>query len=244
MIPILYQDEHIVVVHKPSGLLVHRSMIDRHETQFLMQIVRDQIGMHVFTVHRLDKPTSGLMVLALSKESAHKLSIQFEEKAVTKEYLAIVRGYVHDQIIDYPLKEEKDKIADSRAKKEQVYQDAQTELLQIARLELPYPVGPHQSARFSLVKLLPKTGRKHQLRRHMAHIRHPILGDTSHGDGKQNRAAREHLKINRLALLAKTLSFQHPEDDRSMRFSTDIDEDLKFAFTLFSDQKSSIFTEF
>ena len=111
MLKLLYQDEHIVVVHKPSGLLVHRSNIDRHETVFLIQQLRDQIGQQVFPVHRLDKPTSGLMVLALHKTAARELSNSFTEKQVSKAYIAIVRGYVSNQVIDYPLKEEQDKNA-------------------------------------------------------------------------------------------------------------------------------------
>ncbi|MFT5995959.1 MAG: tRNA pseudouridine65 synthase, partial [Glaciecola sp.] len=114
----MYQDEEIVVVHKPSGLLVHRSDIDKNETKFLLQQLRDQIGQHVFPVHRLDKPTSGLMVLALNKQSARTLSICFAEREPYKEYTAIVRGFTSSQVIDYALKEEYDRMTDSKAVKD------------------------------------------------------------------------------------------------------------------------------
>lgn len=233
MLKLLYQDEHIVVVHKPSGLLVHRSNIDRHETAFLIQQLRDQIGQQVFPVHRLDKPTSGLMVLALHKTAARELSNSFIEKQVSKAYIAIVRGYVSDQIIDYPLKEEQDKMTDRLADKNKAAQSAISELQLLAQAELPFPLGKHNSARFSKVKLIPQTGRKHQLRRHMAHIRHPIIGDTTHGDGKQNRYAREHFGLARLALLASELAFVHPESGLSMSFTTQADDDLASAFGVF-----------
>lgn len=116
MIEILYQDEHLVAVNKPSGWLVHRSWLDRHETRFMMQTVRDQLGQHVFTVHRLDRPTSGVLLMALSSEVARLLSQQFEQHQVQKTYHAVVRGYVQEEAtLDYPLTAELDKIADKHA---------------------------------------------------------------------------------------------------------------------------------
>lgn len=233
MLKLVYKDDDIVVVHKPSGLLVHRSAIDKHETQFLVQSLRDQIGQNVFPVHRLDKPTSGLMVLALNKYSARTLTQHFENRITYKEYLALVRGYVDDQDIDYALKEQADKMTDSLAQQNKPAQHAHTQLKLIEKVELQIPLGRYQTARFSLVKLIPKTGRKHQIRRHMAHIRHPILGDTTHGDGKQNSFARDHLGLHRLALIANVLAFPHPVSAELLSFSTDIDDDLTGAFSIF-----------
>ncbi|TDF39533.1 tRNA pseudouridine(65) synthase TruC [Alteromonadaceae bacterium M269] len=208
---ILYQDEYIVAVNKPPGLLVHRSMIDRNETQFAMQIVRDQIGQLVYTVHRLDKPTSGVLLFALSSDVARTLSEAFANNTIQKQYLAVVRGYCQKElVIDYPLKEKLDKIADKKAKKDKDAQLAVTHSELIDCFELPYAVGRYSSARASLLKLMPKTGRKHQLRRHMAHIRHPIFGDTTHGDGKQNRFIREVFGFKGLALTAISLRLTHP----------------------------------
>lgn len=230
----MHLDDHVVVVHKPSGLLVHRSNIDKYETEFLVQRLRDQIGQQVFPVHRLDKPTSGLMVLALNKDAARHLAEQFEQRQVSKVYMAIVRGYVEDQLINYPLKEEFDKMTDSLALQTKPPQDAVTELVTLGQIELPFPVARYQSGRFSIVKLFPKTGRKHQLRRHLSHLRHPIVGDSTHGDGKQNRYARAHMKLDRLGLIASELSFMHPTVNKMLSFKTQIDDDLQYAFDLFN----------
>jgi len=234
LIKILHQDEHIIVVHKPSGLLVHKSAIDKYETHFLIQTLRDQIAKSVFLVHRLDKPTSGVMVLALNKQSARLLCDSFAKREVDKVYVALVRGYVSDQVLDYPLQEVMDKKTDSRADQNKQAQAAVSELSLIATSELPIPVARYNSARFSLVKLCPKTGRKHQLRRHLAHIRHPILGDTTHGDGKQNQFAREHMNLHRLALVATRLRFKHPIYEEYLDISTQIDQDLQTAWQIFT----------
>ncbi|MEP0356595.1 MAG: tRNA pseudouridine(65) synthase TruC [Paraglaciecola sp.] len=208
---IIYQDEFLVAINKPSGLLVHRSLIDKHETQFAMQLLRDQIGQHVFPVHRLDRPTSGVLIFALSSEVARKLGEQFFQQKVDKTYLAIVRGHTKAVgEIDYALKEKLDKIADKMSKQDKPAQAAVTIFDKLQTFELPFAVGRYPSARYSLVKLTPKTGRKHQLRRHLAHINHPIIGDTTHGDGKHNRFVREHYGLKQLALTCKSMHFQHP----------------------------------
>ncbi len=224
-LPIIYQDEAIVAIDKPAGLLVHRSLIDKRETRFAMQMVRDQIGQHVYTVHRLDRPTSGVLVFALSSDIARELGKQFEENTVSKEYSAIVRGYINDEgFIDYALKEKLDKIADKNANQNKEAQSAQTLYRRLAQFELPYPVGRYASARYSLVNLQPKTGRKHQLRRHMAHIRHPIIGDTTHGDGKQNKFARQQFHFQGLALNATRMSLRHPVTDKPLTIQAHADE--------------------
>lgn len=208
---ILYQDQHLVAVNKPSGLLVHRSMIDKHETRFALQLVRNQIGQRVYPVHRLDKPTSGVLLFALDSETASLLGEQFTDDEVHKQYLAVVRGYSpeHD-VIDYPLKVELDKMTDALADQDKQAQPAVTECQRLATAELPLPVGRYQTARYSLLQLMPKTGRKHQLRRHMKHISHPIVGDTTHGDGRQNQFFRQQFDCHRLLLAATVMSFQHP----------------------------------
>ena len=208
---ILYHDKYLVAVHKPAGLLVHRSMIDRHETRFALQMVRNQVGQHVYPVHRLDKPTSGVLLFALSPEVAKVVGEQFTAHTVEKTYHAVVRGYVDESgVIDYALKEELDKKSDKQAKLDKEAQDAVTVYKRLATVELNQAVGRYHTARYSLVQLKPKTGRKHQLRRHLKHIFHPIVGDTTHGDGKQNQFFREHLACHRLLLQASSLSLQHP----------------------------------
>jgi tRNA pseudouridine65 synthase len=211
MLEILYRDDHLVAVNKPSGLLVHRSMIDRHETEFAMQIVRDQIGRHVYPVHRLDKPTSGVLLFALNSDIARKMTEIFTARETVKEYLAVVRGFTQEHgLIDYPLKEMLDKMTDKKARQDKEAQEAVTEYFRLGTVELPYPVSRYPVARYSLVRCVPKTGRKHQLRRHMKHIMHPIVGDTKHGRGEHNQLFRAKFDCHRLLLHAFRFSFTHP----------------------------------
>lgn len=211
MLEIIYQDRWLVAVNKPSGWLVHRSWLDRHETVFVMQTVRDQIGQHVYTVHRLDRPTSGVLLMALSSETTRLLSQQFEQHQIQKTYHAVVRGWLEgDELLDYPLTEELDKIADKFSQPDKAPQPATTHWRGVATTEQPVPVSRYPSSRYSLVEMLPQTGRKHQLRRHMTHLRHPIIGDSAHGDLKQNRSAAQHFGMNRLMLHASKLELAHP----------------------------------
>jgi tRNA pseudouridine65 synthase len=208
---ILYLDPHFVIVNKPAGLLVHRSGIDRHETRFALQEARDLVGRKVHPVHRLDKPTSGALLFALSPEAARRMTEKFAGGEVAKHYLAVVRGFVDDAgLIDHPLVEEADAITDRRARHGKAAQPARTEYRCLARAELPHPVGRYATSRFSLVQAFPRTGRKHQIRRHMKHIFHPIVGDTTHGDGRQNALFRAHLGCARLMLVATGMCFAHP----------------------------------
>lgn len=225
-LPILYQDEHMIAIDKPAGLLVHRSMIDKRETRFALQMLRDQIGQHVYPVHRLDRPTSGVLLFALSSDIARDLCESFaKEGEVHKTYYAMIRGFANDHdVIDYPLKEILDKTTDGKARQDKEPQSAITEYNTLATAELPYAVGRYQSVRYSLVKLQPQTGRKHQLRRHMAHIRHPILGDTTHGDGKQNAFFFEHFTLRRLMLMAQCLTLPHPITKDTITLQTGFDQ--------------------
>lgn len=208
---ILYLDDFMIAVYKPSGLLVHRSLIDKHETRFALQLVRDQIGQRVYPVHRLDKPTSGLLVFALDPATAQALAAQFTAGRVLKTYRAIVRGYTEPAgVIDHPLREELDRIADAQADPDKAPQPAITHYRRLATVELPHPVGQYHTARYSLVELQPKTGRKHQIRRHMKHIFHPVVGDTTHGDGRHNRFFRDRFGNQRLLLAATAMHLIHP----------------------------------
>ncbi|WP_439101183.1 tRNA pseudouridine(65) synthase TruC [Congregibacter sp.] len=208
---IVHRDSDLVVINKPPGLLVHRSKIDRHETRFALQLLRDQIGQHVFPVHRLDKPTSGLLAFALHPEVATLLSEQFARRKVTKQYLAVVRGYAPAEgIIDHPLTEKHDRIADRQARTAKPPQDALTHYRRLAQIEWPEAVDRYPQARYSLMELRPQTGRKHQLRRHMKHIGHPIIGDANHGKGVHNRFFAEKLDCPRLLLACIGLAFEHP----------------------------------
>ncbi|QIM68457.1 tRNA pseudouridine(65) synthase TruC [Basfia succiniciproducens] len=234
MLEILYQDEHIVAVNKPAGMLVHRSWLDRHETQFVMQTLRDQIGRLVYPIHRLDRPTSGVLLFALSSETANLLCQQFETKQVEKSYLAVVRGYLTgSERIDYPLKIQLDKIADKFAQEDKAPQPAVTDYEGLKTVEKPYATPRYATSRYALVRLVPHTGRKHQLRRHMKHIFHPILGDTQYGDLHQNRTLTEHTEVSRLMLHAEKLSFIHPIKRQRIEITAGLDEQWKKLMALF-----------
>lgn len=222
---IIYQDEHYVAINKPAGLLVHRSMIDRHETRFALQMVRDHLRQRVYPVHRLDKPTSGVLIFALSQDVARMTMPVFSSKQVKKRYVAIVRGFTQEHdIIDYPLKEQLDKIADANAQQDKDAQEAVTAYQRLNTVELPFSVGRYKSARYSLIELLPETGRKHQLRRHMKHIFHPVVGDTSHGDGRHNQLFREQFDCHRLMLHASELSFTCPQKQTAISIHAPYDD--------------------
>lgn len=211
MLEIIYQDEHLVAVNKPAGMLVHRSWLDKHETQFVMQTLRDQLGQHVFPLHRLDRPTSGVLVFALSSEVAAKMMPMFANHEMEKTYHAVVRGWIEQEdVLDYPLKVELDKIADKFAREDKEAQPAVTAYQPLDKVEVPYSTGRFPTSRYCLLEMKPTTGRKHQLRRHMHHLSHPIIGDTTHGDGKHNRLFREHYDCHRLLLHASELRFVHP----------------------------------
>lgn len=227
LLSIIYQDEYLVAINKPAGLLVHRSLLDKHETQFAVQLLRDQIGQHVFPVHRLDRPTSGVLVFALSADIARKLGEQFATQIIEKTYLAIVRGHISDKgKIDYALKEKLDKIADKMVKQDKPSQAAITHFNRLDKFELPFAVSKYPSARYSLVQLAPKTGRKHQLRRHLAHINHPIVGDTAHGDGKHNAFIRQQFSFNQLALTCKSMLLTHPVSESPLDLRCDLDKNI------------------
>lgn len=231
-LPILYQDDHCIAINKPAGMLVHRSWLATHETQFAMQTLRDQIGQHVFPVHRLDRPTSGVLLFALDSVAARTLSQQFEPNApenlkVQKTYWAVVRGWLATEAgsIDYPLSVIKDKIADKHSSEHKEDQHAKTGWQMLANTEQPFQArSRYATSRYSWVALTPHTGRKHQLRRHMKHIFHPILGDTSYGDHHQNRAIRQHVGVSRLMLHARTLSFTNALQQR-IRITAPVDND-------------------
>jgi len=216
MLTILHQDEHVVVVHKPAGLLVHRSNLDRHETRFAVQLLRDQLGREVHPAHRLDKPTSGALAFALDRGSCQHLSQQFEDGQVAKRYLAVVRGHPEDRFeIDHPLTP----IADDPGPPARALRPAQPALTRVhtlARCELPHRVDRYPTSRYALVALAPLTGRRHQLRRHLKHVSHPIVGDTTYGKSRHNRLFADLFGSERLLLACTALAFEHPVTGQSL----------------------------
>ncbi len=223
-LPIVYQDEHLVAVNKPSGLLVHRSSIDRHENENAMKIVRDQLGQWVYPFHRLDKATSGVLVFALDQETARRMTQAFTDGKISKEYLAIVRGVTKEaERIDHPLKDIADKMTDQKADKDKPAKQSVTDYRRLASIELPHPVGRYSTARYSLIAVSPLTGRNHQIRRHMKHIFHPVIGDTTYGDGKQNDFFRRQFSCHRLLLHAYKTDFVHPYTGQPLHIRAPLD---------------------
>jgi tRNA pseudouridine65 synthase len=231
---ILYQDKYLVAINKPSGLLVHKSMIDRHEIYFAMKMLRDQIGQWVYPIHRLDKPTSGVLLFALDSETAKLMSEQFKSHTIQKTYISVVRGYTPENgVIEHALKEKLDKIADKQASEDKEAQEAITMFQRLQTVELDFAVGRYDKTRYSLVELKPKTGRKHQLRRHMKHISHHMLGDTKYGRGEHNTFVRQRYNMQRLLLHAISLEVTHPYRDEKLIIEACFDETFEMIFKEF-----------
>lgn len=206
-IDLLFVDEHLVVANKPSGLLVHRGW--DNDDDVAMFRVRDALGgQHVFPVHRLDRGTSGALVLARSRDAAAALARLFEEGLVEKRYLALVRGMPPDEgVIDYPI--------------QRVEDGPRVPALTEFRV-----VGRSTVDRCSLVEARPKTGRLHQIRRHLRHIDHPLVGDVKHGSGVINRHYRAQYNLHRLALHAVSVAFAHPVTGASISVTAPMPDDL------------------
>ncbi len=203
---ILYQDPWLVAIHKPAGLLVHRTFLAPQETEFALQILRNQLNQWVFPIHRLDKATSGVLLFGLSNESATEFGKMISNHELKKVYLAIVRGWMSDRTTDYPIPQGR-----KRERKPAI-----TYFAQIDQTELPHPVGPFESARYSLIRALPVTGRRHQIRRHLKHESYPIAGDRLYGDRAHNRFFREQLELSQLFLHATKIEFLHPFSDEEV----------------------------
>jgi tRNA pseudouridine65 synthase len=215
-LPLLFRDERLVVVHKPSGLLVHRTSLDAGERSAALQILRRQLRRRVYPVHRLDKGASGALVFALDEEAAAALAALVRTHAVERTYLAVVRGHMAEAgVIDRPLARHLDPVelrerAARRETKEVVLQPAVTAYRRLATAELPHRVDRYPTSRYSLVELRPRTGRRHQLRRHLATASHPIVGDSTHGVGRHNRLFERLFGSRRLLLACVRLGLPHP----------------------------------
>ena len=201
-IDIIYEDEKLIAINKPHGLLVHRSRIAMDAEVFALQLLRDKINQRVHPVHRIDRKTSGVLLFTKSKESHKELQHLFSTRKVDKTYIAIVRGFLEPKgEIDYPLTENNKT------------QEAFTEYKVLQEFELDIPFGKFQTSRYSLLEIKPETGRFHQIRKHMAHIFHPIIGDRPHGCNKQNKLWKEKFEMNTMLLHANSLHFNYPENN-------------------------------
>jgi tRNA pseudouridine65 synthase len=201
----LYRDEHLVAVNKPSGLAVHRGWATDRVTA--LSLARDTSGRHVYPVHRLDRGTSGVLVFAFDGATAALLQERFKERAVLKRYLALTRGITPESgRIDHPVPRSEDG--------ERVPAVTSYRRLGVAL------------DRYSLIEAIPETGRLHQIRRHLKHLHHPLIGDTKYGDGRENRRWRE-LGLTRLALHAAELRFPHPVTSIELAILAPFPDDLR-----------------
>mgnify|MGYP000212236949 CR=1 FL=1 len=224
---IIYQDKHIIAVNKPSGLLVHKSPIDKHETRYAMRILRDQIGQWVYPVHRLDKPTSGLLLFALSSDIAKVIGEQFTQNLVKKTYIAVVRGHTPlGGIIRHPIKETAMFKHQKKQMEQKAPQDALTLYKRLATTECAYSIDRYPTTRYSLIAAYPRTGRTHQIRKHLKHISHPIIGDAKHGKGNLNRVFTERHDSHRLLLAAISLKLIHPVTNTPLNLYAPLQSDF------------------
>ncbi|HEY0054595.1 MAG TPA: pseudouridine synthase [Pedobacter sp.] len=217
MLEILFHDDHLVAINKPHGLLVHRSKIAMDAEEFALQLLRDQIDHWVNPVHRLDRKTGGVLLFALNKEIEVQMHQLFAENLVSKKYLAIVRGHTPDaEDIDYPLRKENGTL-----------QEAFTAYRTLNRAELDVAFGAHTTSRYSLVEATPQTGRMHQLRKHFAHINHPIIGDRPHGCNKQNKLFKETWDMTTMLLHASEIAFTHPVTKEHITINAGLHNEFK-----------------
>ena len=214
-IEIVYRDAHLIAVNKPAGLLVHRSKIANDETDFLLDRLRVQTGENLSLAHRLDRATSGVLLLTTSREIAAELGQQFMARAVEKSYLAIVRGWpAREGEIDYAL---------PGVRERGPRKPALTRYRLLASTEVSIELGKYPQQRYALVEAMPQTGRYRQIRKHFHHVSHHLIGDTSHGRGDHNRLWRMHFGVHRMLLHAWRLRFAHPVSGMAMNLEAGLD---------------------
>jgi tRNA pseudouridine65 synthase len=224
---ILYQDDHLVAVNKPSGLLVHKSWVAKEAKEFALQMVRDQVGEFVFPVHRLDRPTSGVLLFAFNGDMARQVQENWAE--AKKEYWAVVRGWLKEPVfLDHALKGMADYGQDVGTE-----QEAQTDFAPLAKIEIDAEIDRYPKSRFSWVQATPKQGRTHQIRRHLKHLSHPIIGDARYGKGNYNRYFTNELGAHRLLLHARSLSFVHPVNQQPITITAPLEGAMKDLFETF-----------
>lgn len=221
---LLYRDDVIAVVDKPAGLMVHDSALARGETDFAADRLRESLGCKIHLIHRLDRATSGCLLIAFDREVASTLGKQFMSRAVRKRYLAVCRGWPEPEFtVDHSL----DGGPGKPEKKPAV-----TRFRTLATGELPEPAAGFETSRYALLECEPETGRFRQIRRHLKHVFHHLIGDTSHGDGKRNLAFRMR-GVHRMLLHARALKFAHPVSGAAMTVTAPLDAEYRRALDLF-----------
>lgn len=224
-VEIIFEDETILIVNKPNNVLIHKSYYARNiKDNTLLELLQQQTGFTLYPIHRLDRKTSGVLVLAKQKEQVVVFQELFNSNKIQKTYLGIVRGFVTaPSLINSPVKN-----PDT-----QVYKEAETHCKPLQSVQLNIPVHPYETSRYSLVELKPSTGRMHQLRIHMNKISHPIVGDYKYGDRFHNRMFENEFNCHNLFLHAVSLKFMHPITKEQLQIYADIPEDWAKVFGKF-----------
>jgi len=229
---IVHRDEYLCAIHKPAGLLVHRTPLDRRETRFAVQLLRDQLGCRVHPVHRLDRGTSGVLLFALDRDVARALGDQFQARSVAKRYVAVVRGHPPAEgTVDHPLARWRDEHDFHPLEgAEGAPQEALTHFRRLAVAELPHAVDRYPGSRYALLELRPETGRRHQIRRHLKHVSHPVIGDATYGKGGHNRLFARLFGSHRLLLASVELRLAHPATGKPLVLAAPPADDLLRVF--------------
>ena len=225
--PVLHAGDRFVVVAKPAGVMLHDSALARGESDFLADRLRAQFNASIFLVHRLDRATSGCLLVAFDRGTASALGKAWMGGEVRKSYLAVCRGWPAESAftVDHPL--------DGGPGKPQK-KPAVTRFERLATAELPIPSSGFETSRYALLRAWPQTGRFRQIRRHLKHLSHHLIGDTSHGDGRHNRSFRM-MGIHRMLLHAEQLAFPHPHDaTRRVQVTAPPDDDFARALAFFA----------
>jgi len=211
----LHVDDDLLAVNKPAALAVHRSRLVGADDDYLMDRLRLQVEGPLHAVHRLDRATSGVLLVARAAVAAAELGRQLMARSVTKTYLAVVRGWPAEQgEIDYPL---------SGSSLQGEAKPALTRWRRLATIEVPIAQGRYDQQRYALLEIRPETGRYRQIRRHFHHVSHHLLGDTSHGRGDHNRLIRQHYGVHRLMLHAWRIEVRHPSTGEPLRLEAPLD---------------------
>ncbi|MDE1895168.1 MAG: pseudouridylate synthase [Pseudomonadota bacterium] len=216
MLEILHQDDVLIAVNKPANLAVHRSRMVGNAEEFLVDRLREQLGGSVHLAHRLDRATSGVLLVARSREIAAQLGEQFMGRHVHKKYLVVVRGWPEpaEGVIDYPL---------PGSRETGPRREARTHYRQLAAVEVPIALGRYPQQRYALLLAEPESGRFRQIRKHLAHIHHPVIGDCQHGRGDHNRLYKQHFGCHRMLLHAWRIRFAHPATGAAMEIEAPLD---------------------
>ncbi|KAB1159540.1 pseudouridine synthase [Tenacibaculum aiptasiae] len=224
---ILFEDEYIICVSKPNNVVVHHAHHSRNvsDEDSLLQLLFNQFGKKFYPIHRLDRKTSGIILLAKETSFVSKFQELFTNNEIQKTYYGIVRGHAPERkIIDSPVK----------GRDANVHKEAETLLELVDKITLDIPVKPYDTSRYSLVKLSPKTGRLHQLRIHMNKISHPLIGDPKYGDKNHNTMFIENFNCENLFLHAYSLTFKHPISNKEMILKAKLPNDWNILFEKFN----------